>query len=648
MIKLKLADGSTIEVEPGKSVAELLDLIPGPGKDRAEVVAGKLNGRVLDLSREVTESGEFEPVYLESPEGIAILRHSASHIMADAVKRLFPPAKVTIGPAIATGFYYDFDYEPGFTPDDFPAIEEKMQEIINQDIPFKREEVSREDALKLFEKKGETYKLELIRDLPEGETITLYRHGEFVDLCRGPHLSSTGLVKAFKLTNTAGAYWRGDERNPQLQRIYGTAFPGKEMLEDYLRKLEEAKKRDHRKLGRELDLFSVHDEIGPGMVVYHPKLGLVRAILEEFLRKEHLQRGYHIVYGPTLLRSELWKRSGHYDHYKENMYFTMVPEGSGGDKTEYGIKPMNCVSHMLIYKSRIRSYRDLPLRYFELGTVHRHEKSGVLSGLFRVRAFTQDDAHILCRPDQLEDEVIAVLNFVLDVMKIFGFQVSMEISTVPKDHIGTQEDIDRATMALKQALEKTGHAYDINEGEGVFYGPKIDIKLKDALDREWQCATIQSDFTMPERFDLHYVDTDGARKRPVMIHRVVLGSIERFLGVLIEHYGGAFPVWLAPVQARVLTITDQQDEYASVLVKRLRRAGMRVESDLRNEKLSYKIREAEVEKVPYMLVVGNKELAEDAVSPRTRGGEDWKKMKVDDFIKRVKEDIIIPETGFNL
>ncbi len=640
IIELKMNDGSKIEVEPGKSVKDIV-AETGVSSPR-KIVAARLNGDLIDLSGSVTEGGEFEPVYLDSPDGRDILRHSASHIMADAVQRLFPPAKVTIGPAIENGFYYDFDYEPGFSPDDFPQIEEKMQEIIKADLPFLREEVSREDAIKLFDKMGESYKVELIEDLPEGETISLYRHGDFVDLCRGPHLPSTGLVKAFKLTNTAGAYWRGDERNPMLQRLYGTAFPSKDMLKDYLRKLEEAKKRDHRKLGRELDLFSVHEEVGPGMVVYHPRLGLVRALLEEFERKEHLKRGYHIVYGPTLLRSELWQRSGHYDHYKENMYFTQV------DEVEYGIKPMNCLPHMLIYKSRIRSYRDLPLRYFEMGTVHRHEKSGVLSGLFRVRAFTQDDAHIICRPDQLQDEVIGVLNFVLDVMDIFGFPVSMEISTMPKDHIGTDEDWERATGALKQALEISGHAYEINEGEGAFYGPKIDIKLKDALDREWQCATIQCDFTMPERFDLYYVDADGERKRPAMIHRVVLGSIERFLGVLIEHYGGAFPTWLAPVQARIMTITDRQDDYARELEKRLRNTGMRVEADLRNEKLNKKIREAELEKIPYMLVVGDKEVKEDGVSPRTHGGDDWKLMKVSEFIERVKDEILIPETRYNI
>jgi threonyl-tRNA synthetase len=574
----------------------------------------------VDLNWPLPQPGEIELIRLESEEGREIMRHSASHLMADAVQQLFPQAKVTIGPAIENGFYYDFDYSPGFTPEDLPKIEQKMQEIAEAKSPFRREEVSREEAIRLFEGMGEGYKVELIRELPEGETISLYRHGRFVDLCRGPHLPDTGWIKAFKLTAVAGAYWRGSERNPMLQRIYGTAFPDAKQLRIYLQRLEEAKKRDHRKLGRELDLFSVH---------------------EEFEKHEHLRRGYSIVYGPMLLKSELWQRSGHYDHYKQNMYFTTV------DEEEYGIKPMNCLSHMLIYKAQVRSYRDLPLRYFELGTVHRHEKSGVLSGLFRVRAFTQDDAHILCTPEQLEAEVVGVLHFVLQVMKLFGFEVEMEISTRPADSIGTDQDWERATQALTLALEHQGLPFRVCPGEGAFYGPKIDIKLKDALDRRWQCATIQCDFTLPERFELEYVGADGARHRPVMIHRVVLGSIERFLGILIEHFAGAFPVWLAPVQARLLPITDRQHDFCRTVAERLRAAGIRVEEDFRNEKLNYKIREAETQKVPYMLVIGDREVAEDAVSPRTHGGDDWKAMKVEAFIARVKDLCRIPETELN-
>jgi threonyl-tRNA synthetase len=635
-MELQLPDGSVLAVVEGTLAGEAAKKLGAKLAERA--VAVELNGDLLDLGRKLETGGTFRVVTLSDPEGEEVLRHSAAHVMADAVQQLFPSAKVTIGPAIAKGFYYDFDYAPGFTPEDLPAIEARMAEIIKADLPFRREEVTREEALKLFRDKGEKYKEELIADLPEGETISLYRHGNFVDLCRGPHLPRTGMIKAFKLTHTAGAYWRGDERNPMLQRIYGTAFAESKALKEYLHWLEEAKRRDHRKLGRELELFSVHEEIGPGLVVYHPKLGLVRSLLEEFEKKEHLRRGYHIVYGPTLLKSELWERSGHYDHYKANMYFTTV------DEVEYGIKPMNCLSHMLIYKSKIRSYRDLPLRLFELGHVHRHEKSGVLSGLFRVRAFTQDDAHILCTPDQLQAEVLGVMEFVLEVMAVFGFEVSMELSTRPRDSIGSDESWELATRALEDALKVSGHSYEICAGEGAFYGPKIDIKLKDALDRKWQCATIQCDFTMPERFDLTYVGPEGERHRPVMIHRVVLGSIERFLGVLIEHYAGAFPVWLAPVQAKVLPITDRHLDHARSVRDRLVDAGVRAEVDERNEKLSKKVREAEVEKVPYMLVVGDKEVESDGVSPRTRGGEDWKLMTVADFMARVADEVKLPRT----
>lgn len=636
MAILKLPDGSELSVDNGISAGEAIKKISE--KLFKKAVAAELSGEMLDLHSAITRDGEFRAITLNDPEGREVLRHSAAHVMADAVQQLYPEAKVAIGPAIEKGFYYDFDYAPGFHPDDLPAIEDKMKEIIKANHAFVREEVSRDKAISLFNGMGENYKVELIQDLPEGETISLYRHGDFVDLCRGPHLPGTGLVRAFKLNRVAGAYWRGDERNPMLQRIYGAAFPDKKQLKQYLHWLEEAKRRDHRKLGRELDLFSIHDEIGPGLIVYHPKLGLVRTLLEDFEKKEHLKRGYHIVMGPTLIKSEQWKQSGHYEHYKENMYFSEV------DDIEYGIKPMNCIAHMLIYKSKIRSYRDLPIRYFELGTVHRHEKSGVLSGLFRVRAFTQDDAHIICMPEQLQGEVLDVMDFVLEVMDIFDFEVEMEFSTRPRDSIGTDEDWEKATSALKKALEASGHPFEICPGEGAFYGPKIDIKLKDALDRKWQCATIQCDFTMPERFDLTYVGSDGNKHRPVMIHRVVLGSIERFLGVLIEHYAGAFPVWLAPVQARILPITDDHNAHGKSIEKRLLEAGIRAELDERNEKLNKKIREAEIEKIPYMLVIGDKEVEQDAVSPRTRGGQDWKLMKVSDFIQRVADEVKIPQT----
>jgi len=636
MIKLKLKNGETLEVEPGLSGKELLEKCAL--KKKNQIVAYKLNGQLYDLSAPIKQDGEIEFIELSSPEGVEILRHSTAHIMADAVKKLFPEAKVTIGPAIENGFYYDFDYPPGFTQEDLPRIEEKMRETIKQDLPFQRREVGREEALKLFQEMGESYKVELIEELGEDEVISLYQHGDFIDLCRGPHLPSTGYVKAFTLTHLAGAYWRGDERNPQLQRIYGTAFPSEKELKEYLSRLEEARKRDHRRLAKELDLFSTHEEVGAGFVIYHPRLGLVRAILEEFLKREHIKRGYQIVYGPTLLKVDLWKRSGHYEHYRENMYFTRIEE------EEYGIKPMNCLAHMLIFKSQLRSYRELPIRYFELGTVHRHEKSGVLTGLFRVRAFTQDDAHILCTPEQLEDEVLGVMDFVLEVMELFGFPVEMELSTRPKDYIGTDQDWERATSALENALKKSGYDYEICPGEGAFYGPKIDIKLKDALDRRWQCATIQCDFTMPERFDLAYVGADGEKHRPVMIHRVVVGSLERFLGVLIEHFAGAFPVWLAPVQVRVLPITERNHSYAQRLTDQLLNRSVRAELDARNEKLNYKIRQAELEKIPYMLIVGDREEKNKTVSVRTRGREDLGSMGFEEFWKRISEEVAIPQT----
>jgi threonyl-tRNA synthetase len=453
-----------------------------------------------------------------------------------------------------------------------------------------------------------------------------------LDLCEGPHLPSTGRIKAFKLLNVSGTYWRGDARNQVLQRIYGTAFPDEKGLEDYLLMLEEARKRDHRKLGRELDLFSIQDEAGPGLVIYHPKGAMLRTILEDFERKEHLKRGYQIVIGPQLLRLELWKQSGHFENYRDKMYFTKVEDA------EYGIKPMNCLAHMLIYKSQIRSYRDLPFRYFELGTVHRHEKSGELHGLLRVRGFTQDDAHILCRPDQLNDEICAIIEFVDDVMKIFGFEYEMELSTKPEKSIGSDEDWERATQALLYALKSKGLSYEINEGEGAFYGPKIDVKLKDALSRKWQCATIQVDFAMPERFELTYVGSDGERHRPVMLHRVILGAMERFIGVLIEHYAGAFPVWLAPVQAILLTVTDRHIPYAEKVYASLVRKGIRVEKDFRNEKLGFKIREAQIQKIPYMLVIGDREEKEGTLSPRKRSGETMKSLRPEEFIAQVESE----------
>jgi threonyl-tRNA synthetase len=569
---------------------------------------------------------------ISSKEGLAVLRHSTSHVMAQAVQDIFKGAKVSIGPSIDDGFYYDFDYKETFTTEDFVKIEKRMREIIAADYPFIREDISRAAAVKLFEEKGENYKVELINDLPaDVAEVSIYRQNDYVDLCRGPHITSTGMIKAFKLLSVAGAYWRGDEKNKMLQRIYGTGFADEKALNDYLNLLEEAKKRDHRRLGKELDLFQVSDEAGPGLVIFHPKGMMLRYLIEEWERKEHLKRGYDMVMGPQILKVDLWKKSGHFDHYRDNMYFTEV------DEQVYGIKPMNCLAHMLIYKSKIRSYRDLPLRYFELGTVHRHEKTGVLHGLMRVRQFTQDDAHILCTPEQLNAEIRAIADFVNYAMGIFGFEYEVELSTQPLNSIGSDDDWDLATTALEGALKDNKINYEVNEGDGAFYGPKIDFKLKDALKRKWQCATIQCDFTLPERFDLSYIGADGEKHRPVMLHRVILGAVERFMGVLIEHYAGAFPVWLSPVQCILLTVTDKQIPYAETVYNKLIAAGIRCEKFFENEKLGYKIRQAQMQKIPYMLVIGDKEVEAQSVAPRKRDGDNLGSLPVDEFIAFVQE-----------
>jgi threonyl-tRNA synthetase len=627
-IEIRFADGTVAHYPPGTLLRELL---PSKGEGH-QAVAARLDGQIMDLQAPLERGGTVEWIPLSSEQGVEILRHSTSHVMAQAVQSLFPGAKVTIGPAIREGFYYDFDVEKGFSPEDFARIEAKMKEIVERDLPIVRRLVSREEAIGIFRQRGEPYKVELIEELPDSR-MTLYQQGDFIDLCRGPHLSSTGKIKAFKLTSVAGAYWRGDERNKMLQRIYGTAFPTAEALEKHLFLLEEARRRDHRKLGRELDLFSINEEAGAGLVLYHPKGALLRTILEDFEKREHLKRGYQIVIGPQILKLDLWKKSGHYDNYRDKMYFTEV-EGQA-----YGIKPMNCLAHMLIYKSKIRSYRDLPLRYFELGTVHRHEKSGELHGLLRVRGFTQDDAHLLCTPDQLNGEIKGILDFVRDVMKIFDFPYALEISTRPeKGTIGSDEDWDRATKALRSALEESELPYQVNQGEGAFYGPKIDVKLQDALKREWQCATIQVDFAMPERFDLSYIGADGDRHRPVMVHRVILGAMERFIGVLTEHFAGAFPTWLAPVQVILLTVTDPQIPYAEKIYQRLVESGIRAEKDFRNEKLGLKIREAELQKIPYMVVIGDREVKQELIAPRARTGKTLSPMKIEEFIQKIKEE----------
>ncbi|HNU84684.1 MAG: threonine--tRNA ligase [Pseudomonadota bacterium] len=628
-IDIHFPDNSRMTFDAGLTAGEIL--AAWKAEAARDAVAAKLNDRMIDLASPVTENGSIQAVDINTPEGVGVLRHSISHVMAEAVQQLFPNVKVTIGPSIEDGFYYDFDCESTFTPEDLKKIEKRMAEIAAKDEPFTRREVSREEAIELFEKKGEPYKVELIQDLPaDVRTVSLYTQGDFTDLCRGPHIPATGKIKAFKLLNVAGAYWRGDEHNKMLQRIYGTGFATTEQMEEYLAFIEEAKRRDHRKLGRELDLFQINEEVGPGLIIWHPKGAMLRTIIEDWERKEHFKRGYDIVLGPQILRDHMWIRSGHMDHYKESMYFTEV-EDQG-----YGIKPMNCLSHMMIYKSKIRSYRDLPLRYFELGTVHRHEKTGVLHGLTRVRQFTQDDAHILCTPEQLNSEILAIADFVKYAMGIFGFEYEVELSTRPPNSIGSDKDWEMATAALEQSLKDNRMPYEINEGDGAFYGPKIDFKLKDALKRKWQCATIQCDFALPERFDLHFVGADGERHRPVMLHRVILGSIERFIGVLIEHYAGAFPVWLAPVQAVLLTVTDSQIPYGEEVFRKMLDAGLRVERDFKNEKLGHKIRAAQLQKVPYMLVIGDKEVGSGTVSPRQRDGKNLGAMPVDAFIDLVR------------
>lgn len=562
------------------------------------------------------------------------LRHSAAHVMAHAVKNLFPEAKFGIGPAIEDGFYYDFDVERPFTPDDLEKIEAEMGKIIKANSPFVRREVSRDEALEMFS--DNQYKLELIRELPDGESISVYSEDGFTDLCRGPHVGSTGEVKAYKLLSIAGAYWRGDERNPMLQRIYGTAFSSQEDLDNYLKMLEEAEKRDHRKLGRELELFSFDDEVGPGLVLWHPKGALVRKLIEDYWRDAHYAGGYELVYTPHIARQDLWETSGHLDFYSEGMYGPMEVEGH-----PYRIKPMNCPFHLAIYKSRIRSYRELPIRWAELGTVYRFERSGTLHGLLRVRGFTQDDAHIMCTPEQLDDEIARVLHFVMQVLSRFEFSdYSLYLSTKPKDkYVGTDDSWEKATSALRKALEGLSLPYKIDEGGGAFYGPKIDVKIKDALGREHQCSTIQVDFNEPERFDITYVGQDNSAHRPIMIHRALLGSLERFMAVLIEHYAGAFPLWLAPVQAVVLPIADRHMDYAHQVVDRLKADGFRVYVDDRNEKTGFKIREAQLQKIPYMLVVGDREQESGSVSVRSRSEGDQGAIAVGELVSKLKKEL---------
>ncbi|MDD3234157.1 MAG: threonine--tRNA ligase [Candidatus Omnitrophica bacterium] len=573
------------------------------------------------------------PSFMDNMD-IEVLRHSCSHIMAYAVQELWPGTKLGIGPAIEDGFYYDFDRKEPFVEEDLARIEEKMREIISRDEPFIAVKMNKDEARRLFSGLQEDYKLELLKEIP-GDEVTVYRTGEkFVDLCRGPHVPSSGSIKAFKLVSLAGAYWHGIETNPMLQRIYGVCFEQESRLQEHLRNIEEAKKRDHRKLGPQLGLFDIyHEEAGAGLVFYHPKGAVLRSIIEDYEKKEHLRRGYQMVITPHIMQAGLWKTSGHYDYYKENMYSFPI-EGK-----EYVLKPMNCPGHILIYKSRIRSYRELPLRLFELGTVYRHEKAGVMHGLLRVRGFTQDDAHIFCLPEQLKSEIQGIIDFVFDTMKVFGFgSLGIELSTRPEKYIGSEKDWETATSALEGALKERGVAYDINHGDGAFYGPKIDIKLKDALKRTWQCATIQCDFTLPQRFGLVYADADGSQKQPVMLHRVVLGSLERFTGALIEHYGGGLPLWLSPVQVILVPLKEEQAVYAAETARILETAGIRVKVDGRNETLNKRIREAELEKVPYVAVIGGRETENKTVSLRKRGAGDLGALSRDKFLELLEQE----------
>lgn len=570
---------------------------------------------------------------------LSTLRHSTAHVMAHAVKNLFPDAKIAIGPAIEDGFYYDFDVKKPFTPEDLERISDEMRKIISENRPFVRKELSREEALELF--RDEPYKLELIREIPEGEPITVYEEDGFVDLCRGPHVAETGEVKAFKLLSVAGAYWRGNERNPMLQRIYGTAFRTQEELDAYLERLAEAERRDHRKLGKELDLFSLQEEAGPGLVFWHPKGALVRKLIEDYWRNEHLANGYELVITPHIARQELWRTSGHLEFFAENMYEPMVVDGQ-----PYLIKPMNCPFHLLIYKSKVRSYRELPIRWAELGTVYRYERSGVLHGLLRVRGFTQDDAHIICTREQLDSETKRVISFVIKMLRRFGFDdYRVYLSTKPEKYVGEDEVWEEATAALRAALEDEGLEYSVDEGGGAFYGPKIDVKIMDAIGREWQCSTIQVDFNEPERFDLTYIGQDNQQHRPIMIHRALLGSMERFFAVLLEHYVGAFPLWLAPVQVMVIPIADRHVCYAREVADKLREYGFRVEIDDRNEKTGYKIREAQLQKIPYMLIVGDREQEAGAVSVRSRSEGDKGSVLLDEFVESLLAEMRMSESS---
>ena len=629
MIKVKLIDGCMKEIEEGSNGYSLAASISK--KLAKEAIAAKINDKLVDLNHGLKNDDKVEIITADSEDGIEIIRHSTAHVMAQAVKRIYGNVKLAIGPTIKNGFYYDFDLDISLTQDDLKKIEDEMNKIINEDLKFKRDDVSREEALKIMSEKGEYYKVELINALDESEKISLYEQGDFTDLCRGPHIPSTKFIKAFKLTSVAGAYWRGSEKNKMLQRIYGVAFSSKKELEKYLNMIEEAKKRDHRKLGRELKLFEIMDE-GPGFPFFLPKGVILKNILIDYWRKLHNEAGYVEIETPIMLNKELWIRSGHWDHYKENMYTSMI------DNKEFALKPMNCPGGMLVYKSEGHSYRDLPLRVGELGRVHRHEISGALHGLMRVRAFTQDDAHIFMLPEQIKSEILGVIKLIDEVYDTLGFKYNVELSTRPEDSMGSDEEWNMAERSLKEALDEGGLDYKINEGDGAFYGPKIDFHIEDSLGRSWQCGTIQLDFQLPQRFELEYIGSDGEKHRPIVIHRVIFGSIERFIGILIEHFAGKFPVWLAPVQVKVLPISDNFVEYGSEVIGKLREAGIRCEIDNRSEKIGYKIREARNERVPYMIIVGEQEKTHGNISLRSREGGDEGSTSLEEFIARVQKE----------
>ena len=631
MIRVELKDGTKIEVKEGASVLEVAkQLSEGLARN---AMAAKVNGEIKDLRTLIEKDCKLEILTFDDLDGKKAFWHTTSHIMAQAVKRIYgDKVKLTIGPSIDNGFYYDFDIEKPFTEEELAKIEEEMKKIVKENLELTRYTLPREEAIKLMQSLKEPYKVELIEDLPEDEEISFYNQGEFKELCAGPHIMNTGLVKAFKLLSSSSSYWRGDETKQTLQRIYGISFPKASMLEEYLNLLEEAKKRDHKKLGKELELFMMSQE-GPGFPFFLPKGMELRNTLEDFWRKIHKENGYVEIKTPVILNEELWHRSGHWDHYKENMYTTKI------DDIDYGIKPMNCPGGMIVYKSKMHSYRELPIRAGELGLVHRHEKSGQLNGLFRVRCFTQDDAHIFCMPSQIEEEIEGVIKLVDKVYSLFGFEYSIELSTRPEDSMGSDELWEMAEGALKKVLDNLDRKYELNEGDGAFYGPKIDFHIKDCLGRQWQCGTIQLDFQMPERFDLTYIGEDGEKHRPVMLHRVIFGSIERFIGIITEHYAGAFPTWLAPVQVKLLPIADAHKEFANKVLEELSKNGIRVELDDRQEKIGYKIREAQLQKIPYMLILGDKEVEANAVGVRSRKDGDIGQMPLNNFIEKIKKQI---------